>query len=284
MHKRSKFHITHNQFSRLFKRWYIYFILLLIYVPLIFIIILSFNGQTDRGNINLNFNTPTTINYFALFQDNEFINAILNSILLSAVVVPLAMIIAIMTTFGMWRTRPFQTKGVLMSANLTIINPDAITGISLALLFASTWIPLGFNLGFFTVALAHISFCAPYAIITLYPRMCKMRINQVLASYDLGHSKMYTFWKIVVPYLMPAIISATAIVLATSLDDFIITNLVNGSFQTIGTLMYNTRKGIKAWVVTFGAFVVIITLLIIVIGGFSKYLKNNKTKKMLDRE
>jgi spermidine/putrescine transport system permease protein len=74
---------------------------LLIYVPLIFIIILSFNGQTDRGNINLNFNTPTTINYFALFQDNEFINAILNSILLSAVVVPLAMIIAIMTTFGM---------------------------------------------------------------------------------------------------------------------------------------------------------------------------------------
>jgi spermidine/putrescine transport system permease protein len=59
---------------------------------------------------------------------------------------------------------------------------------------------------------------------------------------------------------------------------------VNGSFQTIGTLMYNTRKGIKAWVVTFGAFVVIITLLIIVIGGFSKYLKNNKTKKMLDRE
>ncbi|MDR3163785.1 MAG: ABC transporter permease [Mycoplasmataceae bacterium] len=257
---------------------------MLIYVPLIFIIILSFNGQTDRGNINLNFNTPTTINYFALFQDNEFINAILNSILLSAVVVPLAMIIAIMTTFGMWRTRPFQTKGVLMSANLTIINPDAITGISLALLFASTWIPLGFNLGFFTVALAHISFCAPYAIITLYPRMCKMRINQVLASYDLGHSKMYTFWKIVVPYLMPAIISATAIVLATSLDDFIITNLVNGSFQTIGTLMYNTRKGIKAWVVTFGAFVVIITLLIIVIGGFSKYLKNNKTKKMLDRE
>jgi spermidine/putrescine transport system permease protein len=76
--------------------------------------------------------------------------------------------------------------------------------------------------------------------------MSKMNINQVLASYDLGHSKTNTFFKIVIPYLMPAIITATAIALATSLDDFIITNLVNGSFQTIGTLMYATRKGIKA--------------------------------------
>jgi len=76
--------------------------------------------------------------------------------------------------------------------------------------------------------------------------MSKMETNQILASYDLGHSKSSTFFKITIPYLMPAILSAAAIVFATSLDDFIITNLVNGSFQTLGTAIYTTRKGIKA--------------------------------------
>jgi spermidine/putrescine transport system permease protein len=76
--------------------------------------------------------------------------------------------------------------------------------------------------------------------------MAKMNQNQLLASYDLGHSKLNTFFKITVPYLMPAILSALAIVLAMSLDDYVITNLVNGSFQTLGTLIYSTRKGIKA--------------------------------------
>jgi spermidine/putrescine transport system permease protein len=63
----------------------------------------------------------------------------------------------------------------------------------LALLFSSTWIALGFNLGFFTVILAHVSFCTPYAIVAIYPRMTKMNQNQLLASYDLGHSKLNTF-------------------------------------------------------------------------------------------
>jgi spermidine/putrescine transport system permease protein len=107
-------------------------------------------------------------------------------------------------------------------------------------------VALGFDLGFFTVILAHVSFCTPYAIVAIYPRMAKMNQNQLLASYDLGHSKLDTFCKITIPHLMPAILSAVAIVLAMSLDDFIITNLVNGSFQTIGTLIYSTRKGIKA--------------------------------------
>jgi spermidine/putrescine transport system permease protein len=79
---------------------------------------------------------------------------------------------------------------------------------------------------------------------------------------------------------MPAILSAIAIVLAMSLDDFIITNLVNGSFQTIGTLIYSTRKGFfKAWVITFGALVVIVTVITIIIIGMRKYFKIKKTNE-----
>jgi spermidine/putrescine transport system permease protein len=138
---------------------------------------------------------------------------------------------------------------------------------------------MGFNLGMFTVILAHISFCVPYAIVAIYPRMNKMNMNHILASYDLGHSKMDTFMKITVPYLLPAILSGAAIAFAMSLDDFIITNLVNGSFQTIATLIYNSRKGIKAWIVTFGALVVIITLIVVVIASVTKFIKLKRNQQ-----
>ncbi|MDR1991589.1 MAG: ABC transporter permease [Mycoplasmataceae bacterium] len=273
-------HFSWNMVTQFLKKFYIYIVLAMIYVPLIFVVLLSFSAPTDRGNINPNFSTPTFVNYLDLWKDDEFLNGLFNSLLLSVVVVPISLLLAIITCFGLWKAKPFQQKMVNLTTQLTIVNPEAITGISLALLFSSTWVAMGFNLGFFTVVLAHISFCTPYAIIAIYPRMAKMNRNQLLASYDLGHTRFNTFWKITIPYLMPAILSAIAIILAMSLDDFIITNLVNGSFQTIGTLIYSTRKGIKAWVVTFGAFVVIITFLIIIVNAIRKYYRiKNANKK-----
>jgi spermidine/putrescine transport system permease protein len=94
--------------------------------------------------------------------------------------------------------------------------------------------------------MSHVSFCVPYAIIAIYPRMAKMNPNLINASYDLGHTKLSTFMKVTVPYLMPALLSAAAIAFAMSFDDFVITNLVNGSYQTVATLIYTSRKGIKA--------------------------------------
>jgi spermidine/putrescine transport system permease protein len=73
-----------------------------------------------------------------------------------------------------------------------------------------------------------------------------MNQNLIYASQDLGYSKTRTFYKVIIPYLSPAIISGATISFAMSFDDFIITNLVNGSFQTIGTAIYSSRRGIKA--------------------------------------
>jgi spermidine/putrescine transport system permease protein len=149
------------------------------------------------------------------------------------------------------------------------------------LLFTSTVVPMGINLGFFTVILAHISFGVPYAIIAIYPRMQKMNMNLIYAAEDCGYNKFQTFMKVIIPYLMPAIITGATIAIAMSMDDFVITNLTNGSFQTIGTAIYSTRKGIKAWVVTFGAIIVLITIAVIVYKSIAQTIKdriNNKNK------
>lgn len=267
-----------SKFGSFLKKWYVVLVLLAIYVPLVLIILISFNGETSRGNIKLNFDVPTFVNYISLFQNDQFINALLNSLLLGVIVTPFSLLFGVLTCYGLWKSRKTTKNFVLNVSRFSIMSPEVITGISLVLLFSATWIPMGFSFGFFTVALSHISFCTPYVIITVYPRMMKMNNNLVLASYDMGYNKIKTFLKVTVPHLLPSIFTASVIVIAMSWDDFIITNMVNGSWQTLGVAIYMTRKGIKAWVVTFGAILVLVTIVIIFIVAGFKIKKNKKVR------
>lgn len=267
-----------SKFGSFLKKWYVVLVLLAIYVPLVLIILISFNGETSRGNIKLNFDVPTFVNYINLFQNDQFINALLNSLLLGVIVTLFSLLFGVLTCYGLWKSRKTTKNFVLNVSRFSIMSPEVITGISLVLLFSATWIPMGFSFGFFTVALSHISFCTPYVIITVYPRMMKMNNNLVLASYDMGYSKIKTFLKVTVPYLLPSIFTASVIVIAMSWDDFIITNMVNGSWQTLGVAIYMTRKGIKAWVVTFGAILMLVTIVVIFIVAGFKIKKNKKVR------
>ena len=270
-----------KKFVSFLKKWYVFLVLIAIYVPLILIIIISFNGETSRGNIRLNFDVPTFVNYINLFQNDQFINALLNSLLLGVIVTPFSLLFGVLTCYGIWKAKNTTKNFVLNVSRFSIMSPEVITGISLVLLFSATWIPMGFSFGFFTVTLSHISFCTPYVIITVYPRMMKMNNNLVLASYDMGYSKIRTFMKITVPHLLPSIFTAAVIVIAMSWDDFIITNMVNGSWQTLGVAIYMTRKGIKAWVVTFGAILMLagIITMLVVAGIKTKNIVKVKGKK-----
>ena len=263
-----------------FKNFYVLIILLIIYIPLIVVLLLSFTGQTNRGNIVLNFNSLSFNNWKILFTNDAFLDSLLNSLIISAVVVPVSVFIGVITCFGIWNTTKKKELAVIGISKLSIAIPEPITAISLALLFSSTWVAIGLNFGLITICLSHISFCTPYAIVAIYPKMQKMNKNLVMASYDLGYSKVKTFLNIVIPYLLPAILSAAAITFAMSLDDFIITNLINGSTQTISTAIYTTRKGIKAWVVTFGGFLIIITDFITLIAALRKIRQNKTIKKL----
>ena len=158
----------------------------------------------------------------------------------------------------MWYSKKKITKFTKGISNGNISIPEIITGISLAIFYSIVWIPLGLDYGYATVVISHISFCIPYAIVAIYPRIMSLKISLVNASNDLGASKTRTFMKVILPYLSPSIISAAIIVTAMSFDDFVITSLVNGNFQTISTSIYLSAKGIKAWIVTFGAILVIL--------------------------
>lgn len=271
--------INKNSFFSFVRRWYIFLIIFLIYAPLIFLIIISFNGHSIKGNIIQNITSFDFINYVELFKNNDFLNALLNSILVVLVVMPVSVIIAVITCFGMWHSKKYiQTFTKFLSSSNTAI-PDIITGISLSLLFTMVWLPLGLEFGYASVVISHISFCVPYAIVAIYPRMISMKVNLINASNDLGASNLKTFFKIIMPYLMPSIIAACVIVTAISFDDFVITSLVSGNFNTISTSIYQSSKGIKAWIVTFGSIMVFAFIIASIAISIHKIMKDKKGKR-----
>ncbi len=261
-----------------FKKSYIAILLLLIYIPLIFLVVWSFVDPSPKGNIVTDPSGWGFENYLSLFKDNEFLNGLMNTVIIISIVTPISVIIATITCYSVWNNKKSFEKINNGISKISLVNPEIITAVSLALLFASTWIALGMQLGFFTIILSHISFCTPYAIISIYPRMQKFKPNLINASKDLGYSSFKTFFNIVVPYLLPSLISACALVIVMSFDDFIITNLVRGRVTTISTEMYLMTKGIKAWAVAFGSLLIVIFILVISIKSYVGWRKSKKQK------
>ncbi len=259
------------------KRSYIGIVLLVIYIPLIFIVIWSFTNPSDKGNITSNAtNGWGGGNFLLLVSNQDFLNALLNTFIIVSIVTPVSVLIATITAYSIWNNRKTLDRMTQFVSKVSLVNPEIITGISLTLLLSSTWIAIGLNFGFFTIILSHISFCTPYALIVVYPRMMKFNKNLLDASNDLGYNAFQTFFKVVIPYLLPAIMGAIAIVAVMSFDDFIITNLVRGRVPTISSEMYLMAKGIKGWVVALGAILVTTYIVVIAIKAIIGHRKEKK--------
>ena len=116
-----------KKFVSFLKKWYVFLVLIAIYVPLILIIIISFNGETSRGNIRLNFDVPTFVNYINLFQNDQFINALLNSLLLGVIVTPFSLLFGVLTCYGIAKVLVSEEITCLITlGSCVIISPVSV--------------------------------------------------------------------------------------------------------------------------------------------------------------
>ena len=126
--------------------------------------------------------------------------------------------------------------------SIPMVNPDVITGVSLFLLF----IFLHFTQGYASVTLAHITFCIPYVVLSVLPKLTQMNPNIYEAALDLGATPSQAFWKVMVPELRPGMISGFILAFTMSLDDFAVTFFTRGTIglETLSTYIYtDARKG-----------------------------------------
>lgn len=218
---------------------YLGLILFLMYAPIVTLIVLSFNASKSRakwGGFTLHW-------YSSLFQDKAIMAALYNTLLIALVSAILATIIGTAASIGI-NAMKAKGKTIMMGiTNIPILNSEIVTGISLMLLFIACRVTLGFS----TILLAHITFCIPYVILSVMPKLKQTSKSTYEAAQDLGAGPVYAFFKVVFPDIWPGVVSGFLMAFTMSLDDFIITHFTKGpGVDTLSTKIYaEVRKGIR---------------------------------------
>ncbi len=218
---------------------YLGLILFLMYAPIVTLIVLSFNASKSRakwGGFTLHW-------YSSLFQDKAIMAALYNTLFIALVSAILATIIGTAASIGI-NAMKSKGKTIMMGiTNIPILNSEIVTGISLMLLFIACRVTLGFS----TILLAHITFCIPYVILSVLPKLKQTSKSTYEAAQDLGAGPVYAFFKVVFPDIWPGVVSGFLMAFTMSLDDFIITHFTKGpGVDTLSTKIYaEVRKGIR---------------------------------------
>ena len=222
---------------------YLWIILIIIYSPLLFIAVFSFTESKVMGNWT-GFSVGLYRNLFtgATSGGGMLLAAVKNTLFIALVSAFFATILGTIASVGIFNLRGRKRQGMMFLNNIPMINPDVITGVSLFLLFVF----LGISQGYLTVILAHITFCTPYVVLSVMPRLSQMNPNIYEAALDLGATPLQALVKVLVPQLRPGMISGFLLSFTMSLDDFAVTFFTRGTvgLDTLSTYIYtDARKG-----------------------------------------
>ena len=229
--------------KKFFAQAYVWLLLLLLYAPLIFIAIFSFTQSKVMGNW-AGFTFDVYKNFFTgNFQGSSALYAaLLNTLLIAVVSALVATIMGTLAAISFYNLRGRKKNVLMFVNNIPMINPDIITGVSLFLLFVF----LGISKGYLTVILAHISFCTPYVVLSVMPKLSQMNPNIYEAALDLGATPAQALRKVLIPQLRPGMVSGLILAFTMSLDDFAVTFFTRGTIglDTLSTYIYtDARKG-----------------------------------------
>jgi spermidine/putrescine transport system permease protein len=221
------------------QKFYIALIFVFLYAPIATLVVLSFNDSRTRAK----WGGVTGKWYVQLFQNSDIMRALFNTLSIALISALVATVVGTVACVAMARMRKSTRTFAMGVANIPMLNADIVTGISLMLLFLS----LGFRFGYGTILLSHITFNIPFVILGVMPKLRQLGPSTYEAALDLGAGPAYSFFRIVLPDLMPGVWSGFLMAFTMSLDDFIITHFTRGAgVHTLSTMIYSeVRKGIK---------------------------------------
>ncbi|MEW8972909.1 MAG: ABC transporter permease [Tissierellaceae bacterium] len=246
--------------NKFIKRLYTFLIFLFLYAPIIVLIAFSFNNSKSRGV----WGGFTLKWYVELFKDVEILRALYNTILIAVLSSIISTIIGTFAALGIYNMRGFSKSVVLNLNYLPVLNPDIVTAVSLMVLFKF----LRLELGLTTMLLSHISFSIPYVILSILPKLKQMNKHLAEAAMDLGATPFYALRKVIIPEIMPGIITGALMAFTLSIDDFVISffNTGHGVTNLSITIFSMARRGIKPVINALSTlmFVSLLVLLLII--------------------
>jgi spermidine/putrescine transport system permease protein len=246
--------------SSAFEKTYILFILMFLYLPLAILVIFSFN-QSSYSTTWTGFSWKW---FIRLWEDQDLISSLKNSLLLgflSAFISTLLSVVA--SSIIIFQQKSGLLQKFLLMPSFLIILPDLILGVGFLIILNLMHIPFGF----FSLVIAHITFCMPYIIFTLIHQINQFNKNLYFAALDLGASKLYTWQKVLFPILRPAIFSAFLLAFTLSFDDVVISYFVAGpEFNILPlTILSMIRSGSSPELNALCSLTLILSLVLIIV-------------------
>lgn len=220
---------------------YLWLLLVLMYSPIVIIAIFSFTEAKVLGNWT-GFSLKLYENLFSGSISHSLFKAVENTISIGLLSAFLSTILGSIAAVGIFNMKGWGKQAITFLNNVPMLNPDIITGISLFLLFVA----VGVTQGYVTVLLAHVSFCTPYVVLSVLPKLKQMAPNTYEAALDLGATPGQALRKVIFPQIRPGVVSGFILAFTLSIDDFAITLFTKGNqgLETLSTFIYaDARKG-----------------------------------------
>ncbi len=250
---------------------YIYLMFLFLYVPILVLMVFSFNGNKSRGSWG-GFSLKW---YKEMLANEELINALQTTLIVGVISAIVATVIGTAAAIGINAYRNKKMRKIVNEVtNIPMVSSELVTGVSLMLLFIAIKLPSGM----LTLILSHITFCIPYVIVSVTPKLIQLDKNLYEAAVDLGAKPWHAFKSVVLPEIMPGIITGLLFAFTLSIDDFVISFFTAGNgVQNLSMYVYATAKRLNPEINALSTvmFVVMMLLLCIINRRSSKDKDSN---------
>lgn len=255
---------------------YLALVLLFLYVPIFVLIVFSFN-ESKSSSV---FSGFTLDWYKRLFNNRIIISSLVNTIIIAVAASITSTILGTLAAIGINSMKRVPRTVIMNVTNMPIINPEIVTGVSLMLLFSFFAARMTLEFGFVTLLIAHITFDVPYVILSVMPKFRQMDPHLYEAAQDLGCSPFRAFRKVVLPEIMPGVVSGFLMSFTYSLDDFVISYFTTGSTsQTLPITIYSmTRRKVSPEI---NALSTLIFLVVVIVLLVKNILESKAAKKRL---
>lgn len=248
-------------------------LLVFFYAPILFMIIFSFNSSKSLTH----FTGFSLCWYEAMLKNHGMMESLYVTIIIALLATIISTIIGTITAIGLSKSKKVLRAFVSQVNDFPIMNPEIVTAIGLMLLFITFQI----EKGFVTLLLAHIAFCIPYVILSIMPKIKSLDPNLADAAMDLGATPWQALVKVIVPQIMPGIVSGALIAFTMSFDDFVISYFVTGQgVKNLSIMVYTMSKRINPSVNAISTLVVLlITITLIIVNVLPMIRKKTSPSK-----
>ncbi len=258
--------------KKILSKLYMALVLAFFYLPILYTVVFSFNA----GRSLTRFDGFSLRWYEKMFNDSTMMSAVFYTIVIALLATAISTVVGTIAAIGLSNSKKL-VRGVMEQVNnLPLTNPDIVTAIGLLMFFSV----LGIRKGFVTMLLAHVMFCIPYVMLSIMPKLRSLDPNLADAALDLGATPWQALIKVIVPQIMPGIVSGALIAFTMSFDDFIISYFVTGNgVNNISILVYTMSKRVNPSINALSTLIILMITAVLIVINVVPIIKERSEKR-----